>query len=56
MSQAALKKLPEAPSPAAKEPQTAPAPAASGWNPYEVWRTRVFLPLTSGYNSRRGNS
>jgi hypothetical protein len=26
----------------------APAVAAGGWDPYEVWRTRIFAPQEAG--------
>jgi hypothetical protein len=26
----------------------ATAPAAVGWDPYEVWRTRIFAPQEAG--------
>jgi len=26
----------------------APAPVATGWDPYEVWRTRIFAPQEAG--------
>ena len=29
--------------------------AATGWNAYEVWRSRVFVPPEPGYNKPRGN-
>jgi len=32
------------------------AHATTGWDPYEVWRTRVFLPQPKSYNKGRGNS
>jgi hypothetical protein len=30
--------------------------ASTGWNPYDVWRTRVFVRQKSGYNGPRGKS
>jgi len=30
----------------------AAAPAPSGWDPYEVWRTRIFAPQEAG--SKKG--
>lgn len=32
------------------------AAVASGWDPYEVWRTRVFVPQPNRYKGGRGNS
>jgi hypothetical protein len=29
--------------------------APAGWNAYEVWRSRVFVPPEPGYNKPRGN-
>jgi hypothetical protein len=31
----------------ATETATSAAPASAGWDPYEVWRTRVFTPQTA---------
>jgi hypothetical protein len=28
----------------------------TGWSAYDVWRSRVFVPLKNGYNKPRGNS
>jgi len=28
------------------ESKTSPAPSPGGWDPYEVWRTRVLAPKT----------
>lgn len=33
-----------------------PTPPASGWDPYEVWRTRVFAAQPSGYKKDRDNT
>ena len=30
--------------------------ATTGWNPYKVWRERVFVPQKTGYNKPRGNT
>ena len=40
---------------------TAPAvaaadPAARAWDPFEVWRTRVFQTPAKRYNKDRGNT
>jgi hypothetical protein len=32
------------------------AHATTGWDPYEVWRTRVFLPHPASYKKGRGNT
>jgi hypothetical protein len=30
----------------------APAPVPGGWDPYEVWRTRIFAPQEAGSNKK----
>jgi hypothetical protein len=38
-------------------PVTAQQPVnAGGWDPYEVWRTRVFAAQSPRYNKDRGNT
>ena len=29
------------------------APTTSGWDPYEIWRTRIFMPANPSQNKRR---
>jgi len=44
--------LSASPAPAATDSQS---DAAQGWDPYEVWRTRVLLAPPTGYKKSRGN-
>ena len=32
------------------------AHATTGWNAYDVWQKRVFVPQQTGYNKKRGNT
>jgi hypothetical protein len=34
----------------------APASPATGWDPYDVWRSRVFAAQPAGYNKGRDNT
>jgi hypothetical protein len=34
----------------------APPVITTGWDPYEVWRTRVFAAQPTSYNKGRGNT
>ncbi len=55
MAAAALKPVkPDEPSPAADT--APPPPAQSGWNAYEIWRTRVLAQEPSVYKKSGGNS
>lgn len=37
-------------------PKPAPAASSTGWDPYEVWRTRVFAAQGASYKKDRGNT
>jgi hypothetical protein len=32
------------------------APVSKGWDPYEVWRSRILVAQPAGYNKPRGNT
>ncbi len=65
MSEASPRKGRDGPGPASHESALAEDPRAqsaadaahgsTGWNAYEVWRERVFVPQGTGYKKPRGN-
>jgi hypothetical protein len=32
------------------------AHGTTGWSAYDVWRSRIFVPQSKGYNKPHGNS